>query len=50
MVRKLVDLVFDGSARRLVAHLLESDELSDRERQEFRQWIDIELQRGKQRQ
>ena len=35
LVRKLVDLVFDGSAHRLVAHLLESDQLSDREREEL---------------
>jgi BlaI family transcriptional regulator, penicillinase repressor len=43
MVRKLVDLVFDGSAQRLVAHLLESDQLSDRERKELRRLIDAEL-------
>ena len=43
MVRKLVDLVFDGSAQRLVAHLLQSDQLSDQERKELRQLIDAEL-------
>jgi BlaI family transcriptional regulator, penicillinase repressor len=43
MVRKLVDSVFDGSAQRLVAHLLESDQLSDRERKELRQLIDTGL-------
>lgn len=43
MVRKLVDLVFDGSAQRLVAHLLESDQLSDQERRELRRLIDAEL-------
>jgi len=43
MVRKLVDLVFDGSAQRLVAHLLESDQISDRDRKELRQLIDTEL-------
>ena len=43
MVRKLVDMVFDGSAQRLVAHLLESDQLSDRERKELRRLIDTEL-------
>jgi BlaI family transcriptional regulator, penicillinase repressor len=37
MVRKLVDLVFDGSAERLVAHLVESGELSDQERKEIQQ-------------
>ena len=40
LVRKLVDLVFDGSAQRLVAHLLESDQLSDQEREELRRLID----------
>jgi len=40
LVRKLVDLVFDGSAHRLVAHLLESDQLSDQEREELRRLID----------
>jgi len=45
MLRKLVDLVFDGSSKRLVAHLLESDQLSDRERRELRQWIDDGLKR-----
>jgi BlaI family transcriptional regulator, penicillinase repressor len=40
MVRKLVDLVFDGSAQRLVAHLLESDQLDDREREELRRLIE----------
>lgn len=43
MVRKLVDLVFDGSAQRLVAHLLESDQLSDEERKELRRLIDTGL-------
>ena len=39
LVRKLVDRVFDGSAQRLVAHLLESDQLSDQEREELRRLI-----------
>jgi BlaI family transcriptional regulator, penicillinase repressor len=43
MVRKLVDLVFDGSAQRLVAHLLESDQISDGDRKELRRLIDSEL-------
>jgi len=42
MVRKLVDLVFDGSAQRLVAHLLESDQLSEQERTELRRLIEDE--------
>jgi BlaI family transcriptional regulator, penicillinase repressor len=40
MVRKLVDSVFDGSAQRLVAHLLESNQLSQHERKELRRLID----------
>ena len=40
LVRKLVDLVFDGSAQRLVAHLLESDQFSDQEREELGRLID----------
>jgi BlaI family transcriptional regulator, penicillinase repressor len=35
MVQKLVDLVFDGSAERLVAHLVESGQISDQERKEI---------------
>ena len=40
MIRKLVDFVFDGSAQRLVAHLLESGELDDDQRRELRRMID----------
>jgi BlaI family transcriptional regulator, penicillinase repressor len=47
MLRKLVDLVFDGSAQRLVAHLLASDQLSDRERKELRRLIDAGLKSDK---
>ncbi len=35
MVRKLVDSVFDGSAQRLVAHLLESGQLDEHDRKEI---------------
>lgn len=35
IVRKLVDRVFDGSAQRLVAHLLETHKLSEAEREEL---------------
>jgi BlaI family penicillinase repressor len=35
LLGKLVQHVFDGSARRLVAHLIEEGELSDREREEI---------------
>jgi BlaI family transcriptional regulator, penicillinase repressor len=40
MIRKLVDSVFDGSAQRLVTHLLESNQISNREREELRRLID----------
>ena len=40
MIRKLIDSVFDGSASRLVTHLMESNELSEEERQEVRRLID----------
>ena len=39
MVRKLVNAVFDGSAQRLVAHLLESGQLSDEEREAIRRMM-----------
>jgi BlaI family penicillinase repressor len=35
LLGKLVQHVFDGSARRLVAHLIEEGELDDRERAEI---------------
>ena len=35
LIGKLVHHVFDGSARRLVAHLIEEGELDDREREEI---------------
>jgi predicted transcriptional regulator len=40
MVGKLVDGVFDGSASRLVAHLVEAGQLSDRELAELRALIE----------
>ncbi len=39
MVRSLLDRVFDGSAHRLVAHLLESGDLTDDERAEVRRML-----------
>ncbi|MGO9107845.1 MAG: BlaI/MecI/CopY family transcriptional regulator [Thermoguttaceae bacterium] len=39
MVRKLVNLVFDGSAQRLVAHLVESGQLSDEQREAVRRML-----------
>ena len=35
MIGKLVQHVFDGSARRLVAHLIEDGQLNDAEREEI---------------
>jgi BlaI family transcriptional regulator, penicillinase repressor len=35
LIGKLVQHVFDGSARRLVAHLIQEGELDDREREEI---------------
>ncbi len=40
MLGKLVDGVFDGSAHRLVAHLVEGGQLSARELSELRELID----------
>lgn len=47
MVRKLVDSVFDGSAQRLVTHLLESHPLSAQQQAEIRRLIDTEGKREK---
>ena len=35
IVKKLVDRVFDGSAQRLVAHLLETQKLTEADREEL---------------
>lgn len=40
LLRKVLDHVFDGSAGRLVAHLLDEGELSPRDRQEIRRLLD----------
>ena len=40
LLRKLLDGVFEGSAQRLVAHLLEEGRLSDRDRQQIRRLLD----------
>jgi BlaI family transcriptional regulator, penicillinase repressor len=39
LVSKLVDLVFDGSAERLVAHLVESGQLNDSQRKEIKRLL-----------
>lgn len=40
LLRKLVDAAFDGSARKLVAHMIEDGQLSDGERAEIRRMLD----------
>ena len=45
MVGKLVDNVFDGSAGRLVAHLVEADQLSEAELTELRKLVDAQRAR-----
>ncbi len=46
MVRKLVNLVFDGSAQRLVAHLVESGQLTGEEREEVRRMMTDDYRQG----
>jgi BlaI family penicillinase repressor len=41
MVRKVLDHVFDGSAHRLVAHLLEEKGLDRAERDEIRKLLEL---------
>lgn len=40
LVRKLLDRVFDGSARRLVAHVLEDEKLTPEDRAELRRILE----------
>jgi BlaI family transcriptional regulator, penicillinase repressor len=40
LVRRLMDLVFDGSARRLLAHMIETEKLTAEERAEIRRMLD----------
>lgn len=49
MVRKLVDGVFDGSADRLVTHLVEGGQLSHEQLVELRQLIDARSKKGTRR-
>src|ERR1700678_3057237 len=42
LLRRLMDLVFDGSARRLLAHMIETEKLSAHERAEIRRLLDGE--------
>jgi len=46
MVRKLVDGVFEGSADRLVTHLVEGGQLSQEQLVELRQLIDARSKKG----
>jgi BlaI family penicillinase repressor len=47
LIGKLVQHVFDGSARRLVAHLVEEGELDDREREEIVEILQAEAKKKK---
>ena len=49
MVRKLLDGVFDGSADRLVTHLVEGGQLSKEQLSELRQLIDARSKKGTRR-
>jgi predicted transcriptional regulator len=40
MLKRLLDLVFDGSARGLVAHMVEAGKLSEGDRREIRRLLD----------
>ena len=40
LLRRLMNLAFDGSAHRLVAHLLEDDKLGDADREAIRKLLD----------
>ena len=47
LIGKLVQHVFDGSARRLVAHLVQEGELNDREREEIAELLRVEAKKKK---
>ena len=49
MLRTLMDRLFDGSAHQLVAHLVQSGELSDAERQQVRELLNESSKTNKQR-
>ena len=40
LLRKLLNLAFDGSAHRLVAHLVEEGKMSDQDRDAIRRMLD----------
>ncbi len=41
LVEKLLQRAFEGSALRLVAHLLEEGKLGEEDRLEIRRWLDV---------
>ena len=45
LLRKLLDSAFDGSARRLVSHMLEDGKLSEEDRQEVSRLLDAQAER-----
>ncbi|MFO0956324.1 MAG: BlaI/MecI/CopY family transcriptional regulator [Isosphaeraceae bacterium] len=47
LLGRLLDLVFDGSARRLVAHMVERGDLTDSERAEIRRMLDARTAEGR---
>ena len=47
LLGKLVEHVFDGSARRLVAHLIEEGELDERERAEIMEILKLRHEKDK---
>ena len=47
LLQKLVDAAFDGSARKLVAHMIEDGRLSEQERAEIRRLLDAAEEEGR---
>ncbi len=47
LIGKLVQHAFDGSARRLVAHLVQEGDLNDREREEIAELLRVETKKKK---
>jgi BlaI family transcriptional regulator, penicillinase repressor len=47
LIRRLVDIIFDGSARRLLAHMLENENLSERDYAAIRRLLDDDKRRAR---
>jgi BlaI family transcriptional regulator, penicillinase repressor len=47
LIRRLVEIIFDGSARRLLAHMLENENLSERDYAEIRRLLDDDKRRAR---